>query len=139
MEFIKEITLDQWIIIFFATMMILNKVFNALGWKKGVLIIDEIREAVQDSRDLIMTAKNAANGTTAIYNINDASKSIAAKVEGLTEHDVQKVVGDLVKGSCGEINGVKLLMDSQGNISADFSNLATKYTRKLGKWVKKAF
>jgi len=116
-------------------LLLAGKVCKLAGWTKGALIADELEAALQKSRDLIA----AIRGGGSTLNVENASEKVASQLSGVSAADVKPLVESLVESAVANKYGVSVTLDSSGNVKVDTTNLATKFVRKAGKWLKKVF
>jgi len=64
---------------------------------------------------------------------------VASQLSGVSAADVKPLVESLVESAVANKYGVSVTLDSSGNVKVDTTNLATKFVRKAGKWLKKVF
>ncbi len=113
---------------------IAKKGLEISGWARGAMIADELRAALEGAADFIALARAGD-----VVSVDRASEIAAAQVRGLEAADVKPIVQALAEKAAGTHYGVTVSMDGDGNISVDPTGLASKLTRKAGKWLKKVF
>lgn len=114
---------------------LVERVFRMMGWERGAYIADELQDALQDARDMIMAARTEGE----MMNIDLAAEAAAAKIKGVSAKDVRPIVANLV--DCAQDNryGVTVKLDPAGNVSVDPSGAVVKLAGKAGKWFRKVF
>ena len=63
----------------------------------------------------------------------------ASKIKGVEASEVRPVVESLVNRARDNRYGVTVTLDGDGNVRVDPSGIASKLTRKAGRWLKKVF
>jgi hypothetical protein len=130
MEFLKGISLEEWIIIISAVLFLLQKGFQLLGWDKGAAVVEDIQEALENNKPLIMDIKAGKIG-----NIDKASDNVASRIKGIDSGDARMIIEHLITDDSVAHNGIQATIDSDGNIRVDTS----KVISKVGKLLKKVF
>lgn len=131
----QNLTFSDYIVFGIILMFLLGRIFTMLGWKKGVYIADELQKALQQGRDLILSARNVPGGEP--QKIDQAAQTAAASIRGLNVADVRPIIENLVGQAQDKRNGVSVTLDSDGNIKVDPTGAVTKVAHKVGKWFKK--
>ena len=130
----KELSLNDWLLIGIAALLVARKVMALLGWDRGALIADELRAALGEARGLILDAR-AGN----VFQIERAAEVAASRIKGVEAAELRPIIESLVARAEDNRYGVAVALDGDGNISVDPSGLAAKFARKAGKWLKKVF
>ena len=95
---------------------------------------DAAQDALSEARDYIVQARAGA-----VFQIDRAAEVAASKIKGVEASEVRPVVESLVNRARDNRYGVTVTLDGDGNVRVDPSGLASKLTRKAGKWLKKVF
>jgi len=130
-----QLTISDYVLAGIVFMFLLARVMKMLGWDRGVLIADELRDALQDARALIAGVR-AGQGE---MNVGKASEAVAARIKGASAADVRPIVESLVTRAADNRYGVDIKLDTEGNVSVDPAGLTAKLAHKAGKWFKKVF
>lgn len=130
----KELTLNDWLLIGVVALFLLRKLLAVSGWERGAMIADELQEALQEARDFIAKARAGD-----ALQIDRAVEVAAAKIKGIDATELRPMVEALVARASDNRYGVNVTLDAEGNVRVDPSGLAAKFTRKAGKWLKKVF
>lgn len=113
----------------------MERVFRLLGWERGAYIADELQDALQDAKEMIMAARVGGE----LMNIDRAAEAAASKIKGMNADDVRPIVAGLVERAQDNRYGVSVKLDSSGNVSVDPSGAVGKLAGKAGKWLRKVF
>ena len=118
------------------------KIASKRGWKKGVLVADEIADGLNAVKEAITDLRAIpVGGEIKTTSVSAVSEKVAAAVPGVTAAEIKPIVEQLVHAGGGEVakQGITVTMDSAGNISVDPSGAVNKAAHKIGKWAKKVF